>query len=776
MKHFWIMCLLLAFAAISAKELKKSDQRKLKAGHKAIQAAEESNTGKDFKKYYGQAKRHIKSLKRKYKDNPQVADLEKKVDALAHIAVLEKERKKLETSIKKLKGIFKRMKAGRRTNDKEKQKYVVLLQTTALKFKQSGMKRFDNTIKQVEDTIQQAENLGIKIPSAEDIENKIKLDKAIAQLNYGQRNIVKSLEKNLDFIEKAKSFDRANSRMPQIEAEFKQLVSIANNFKVQSLANRYQRLKEQAKNLKNSEILQQATKDVESGFDILATTKRYKEIERSLPTIKTAVERLHKMIGDEKMKPFSQRYQQLLTRANNLNHAEQLLGLVRRVQRRVDYLEGVTITAFEVVNQGSFSREDRSSMSRSAHTLGKAIQALQQAQQDSDTIKTIRDKKDILETDSSDEFISRVSDATTILDSWDNSMDKGKVVVSHCETICKKMAEDVSFEFGNLQKNIADVKKTPKKLSEDLKSFKELLKTSSWFVGAIHGVPTITKISAKLTATKDKVDIYEKYLYRCSRLASPLERGNAKAAASRIPDAQEIAGDDPFLTKSLAHYQKLTARWATANKEIRRVMAAMTRKIEQASKKTTNDGYTLLKNKYPVIEANRLHILKDIEALKGKAIKGIVWQALYGSGRYGWRLKHGEDLFLYVWDPQTREKLEAIWQSHKKAFNKFKNQIIKNHGLKGDCYIHWSNLGFLNTNFVAVVDGVDYYTPQTTAKTTSKVTNGGVEFEVKSETVYKQETIQIVKVRIIAVSSKYYTYWSTKNMNDFIDFSDIKIK
>ncbi len=696
MKNTFFLLLFLS-SLLLAQDLGRSDKKTLEKAVDAVEKAEKSRDSKTFFKELKKVTRHIKRLKKKFPDHPEVKSLLERVIELEKIESLEESRKNVEQALKNVQKIISKVKQGREKNPSKAEKHIQKMQKEIMALERSNNNRFKNTIDNVNRTLSDAKQLGIQVASLEDIEQEVLFDKAIEALNYGQQKNVKNLEKTLHNIAMSNSYHIIEKQKEQAQGYLDALKDVSNNAKVKSLG------------IKFTELALR-----------IEMYKSFDEIKETLKEISSSINYLGKKI-DEIYEFLNKDYSETLFSGNVSSNYNQVLIEIRNSKR---------------------------DLSATIKELEKKKNVLEQAK-----------KENFAHFPEREQIFERLE---TMLANWKKAMAHEHKLVKDIDAFIEGHIVQANTEFKNIQKHMANVDKEPKDLLENWYKGNNRVDNIKMFLQGFTGIASITKKSKEMVNLTTQRTKYHEVLNNFRYTKSSAEEGRdvkESLAKSRI-----IAGNDPSLDKFLKHYETIALKWKKANTEIQSLQNKMWTKIEKASQQVKASGFSSFQKKQKQVPANRLAIIKNLESYKGKAIKDFSREYIRGSGYYGWYLDHGNDRFNYVWDENSKAAIDSLWKKHKEIFEEHKSKIIRQYGLKGEGTVHWNFNGFEDVEFIALVDGTSQYKIKADVRNDRGEIIGSID----------KGSIQIVKVRIIALASKYYTYWpGGKNMDSLLDFSNL---
>ncbi len=172
----------------------------------------------------------------------------------------------------------------------------------------------------------------------------------------------------------------------------------------------------------------------------------------------------------------------------------------------------------------------------------------------------------------------------------------------------------------------------------------------------------------------------------------------------------------------------------------------MLERVEKASAAAAGKGFDAFVAKQTVVKTDRKAILANFDSFKGKFVVSSFKDLLFDPE--GWYLDVGADVWDFQFSEEALARTKALIAGQDKIFEGFHNAIVSKMNQKGMAYL-WKFPKFIDATFVAAIDGTGKFIPKKDVYNEAGEVIGQVD----------GDPVPIVAVRIVAVKSRYLTFW-----------------
>ncbi|BBM85225.1 hypothetical protein [Candidatus Uabimicrobium amorphum] len=619
-------------------------------------------------------------------------------------------------------------------------------------------KEMDNARKLLEPLSEAlADNLKVKSlqERCDNLEDKL----ASSKVAFDLRGDLKKLDANLKSAEKAKDFDkidRAVSSAKSILAKIGQK-DLTDNEEIEKQIDAYKERVEGLEDKYNSLKLVSETKDdmkklsykipfAEKSFD-------YRKVKSSMEEAKPVLTKLNNKdnLQDNEeiaaaVKDYTQRFAKLEEKIVFCKKQYDLSEEVEQLDRDMRDLFRAVERALEQKQLPITASSDKYQIMGNAKAFKEAIVLTPQHRKKySEQMAHVKKEMEILQKRNGEAFSRTIGESRELVDAWQHAMDSEKPLFDHGMMQAKQLEAEQQKGMQALYTKIGSFKVYPKEHLKELETFLTETSTNVWsYMSPFNEHKDFSALVKKSNTCHENGKKYFELIRATKYIHSSLGSGDLGIAKYRFKEVRNTQHEES--KKIIAFYDNYLKRWEAAKKDLNKIYSTMLGRLAKSSG-SLNSGFEKFRGKFTIIPANRLLIIKDLNANAGKAIKDMTRESL--SYSTAWKLNHGNDLFYYALDPALAQRAAVFYQQLKEKFNGYRLQVAKKHTVEERGLPYWRSPGYLHMDMVAVVDTTVNHTPRIAIKDQTGTIKGYVD----------GTTIQIVKVRVVGYRSKYFTMW-----------------
>lgn len=601
------------------------------------------------------------------------------------------------------------------------------------------------------------DNLKIKSlqQRCENLEGKLSASKVAFDL----RDDLKKLEANVKTADKAKDFDKIERAMSSAKAILAKVAQqdLMDNEEIEKQIDEYKERVEGLEGKFNSLKLISETKDdmkklsykipfAEQSFD-------YRKVKSSMEEARPILEKLNNKdnLQDNNevaaaVKDYTQRFAKLEEKIVFCKKDYDLIEQVEQLNRDMRDLFRTVERAQEQKQLPITASSDKYQIMGNAKALKEAITLTPQYRKKyQQQMAHAKKEMEILQKRNSEAFSRTIGKCRELVDAWQNAMESEKPVYDHGMQQAKQMYAEQEKGMKALYAKIGSFKEYPKEHLKELETFLTETSMNVWsymspfaehkdFSGLVKNSNTLHEDGKK----------YFELIRTTKYLHSSLGSGDLAIAKYRWKEVRNSQHEES--KKVIAFYDAYLERWEAAKKDLNNIYSAMLERLAKSSS-SLSGGFKKFRGKYTVIPANRTLIIKDLNANVGKAIKDMTREKL--SYSTAWKLNHGDDLFYYALEQTLAQRAATFYQQLKEKFNAYRLQVAKKHNVEERGLPYWTSPGYVDMQMVATVETTVGHTPRIAIKDQTGTIKGYVD----------GTSIQIVKVSVVGLHSKYFTMW-----------------
>ncbi|WP_372367168.1 hypothetical protein [Candidatus Uabimicrobium sp. HlEnr_7] len=590
----------------------------------------------------------------------------------------------------------------------------------------------------------------------ENLEGKL----AKSKVAFDLRDDLKMLESNLKAADGAKDFnkmERAMSSARSIVAKISRQ-DLSDNEEIEKQVNK---LRERTENFEEKYKSLQVVAETKDDLKKLSYRIPFSEESYDYRKIKKAMEDAKPVLGKlnnkenlsdnkeifAKVKDYSERFEKLEEKIVFCKKAYDLDEQTDSLDREMRDLFYSALKGNEAKELPITASTDKYQIMGNAKTLSKAITVIPESRKKYQSkIDSVKAEVEILSKRNADAFSKTIENSEGLLSKWQNALESEKPLHNHSLQQAKQLYNELDKGINAIYTKINSFAKYPKEHHQEFETFQNEISTNVWnYMTNFKGQKDFETLVKNTNKYHEDGKKYLELVRTTRYMHSDLERGgNLGTAKHRLSEIRNTKHKESL--KIIAFYDKYLTRWDSAASDLKKIRSQMLTNLAKSSSQLHKD-FEKHSSKYTIVAANRVSILKDLNANVGKAIKDLTREKLTYSS--AWRLNHGNDLFYYALKNTIVERIDAFYEDLKAQFNKYKQQVAKKYDVEQDGLPYWSFPHYLSMNMLPVIETSVTYTPKVAVRDQW----GSVKAWIDGT------PIQIVKVRVVGFKSKYFTIW-----------------